>query len=464
MADTEDNFAIASEFEIKRVEIQKSYPNGQDVARFNIAAVVNEINLFEHIDKPYMTGSVTFSDFDRIVEAAQINGSEKVIIEIAVLNGEQGHSDPLRTVTKTFIISEISRAVKMNDAAQLVDISLIEDIGFLSRLQRISKAYSGSPDEIIASICSEKLNRNVRKLSSGMNTSQPMRVIIPNMTPIDAANWIKDRMSTSNGLPFYLFSTLCDDDLRLVDLESMIQLQPMNGPLTGFPPYTFGQSIDNYKDFTGSKYAIRGYSVGLTDNQLMLSRKGMVGATYNFVNTIKGKNISNKISAQEMFDNLIEGKTSFIGQAAPVYDGRDKIEGKRMHDYDTLEITQIAPTNIYDDGEFHYYEADGIEGHMNKAKQRSFRHFLHKSPIEINVPGYNFVLNGTNVSIGNNILVDIPAAEDVTAKGRDRHPVDKKRSGKYLVYGVRHTFQKNIHSATISCCKLSYSQPEREDY
>lgn len=447
----------AAEFILKRVEIQKQGDPGLET-QFEITAAVTEINIFEHIDKPYLTGSIVFADIDRIVELSQISGSETVILKIATRD-ELDH-----TITKTFIISEIIRISKGNDNAQLVGLSLIEDSGFLSRLMRVSKAYSGTPSSMITQLLYEWLGKTVKNISANdMNMPRSMKVIVPNMTPFDAANWLKDRMSTTNGLPFFLFSTICDDSLRLTDLETILNQTPLNSRTR---PYTYGQKVDN--DFINDPnkyYNIRNYSVGMTDNQLLLSRKGMIGATYNFIDTIKGKGISDNINAENMFKSL---KYS-ADQNMPVYDGRANIKNKKMHEYDTVEISQITPTKIYDDGDMNYYEADGISSHMNKAKQRSFRHFLHKTPIEISVPGFNFLSNasvpgGVNTSIGNLIDVSIPAAVNTSNIKGDVIPSDKKRSGTYLIYGVRHVFQQNVYNAVLSCNRLSYMNRAAGDY
>lgn len=438
----------ATEFELKRVEIQKQGDAGLE-AQFEISAAVTEINIFEHIDKPYLTGSIVFADIDRIVELSQINGNETVILTIATRDEIQ------HTITKTFIVSEIIRISKGNDHSQLVGLSLIEDSGFLSRLMRVSKAYSGTGSSIITQLLNESLGKTIKNISvNEMGASSSMKVLIPNMTPFDAADWIKDRMSTTNGLPFFLFSTICDNMLRLSDLESMLNQTPLNSRTMS---YTYGQGFDNrFETFPNKYYNIRNYSVGMTDNQLLLSRKGMIGATYSAIDTTKGKNISGNLNADDMFKSLKYPPD----QSMPVYDGRNI----KMHEYDTISISQVIPTKIYDDGDMNYHEGDGIDSYLNKAKQRSFRHFLHKTPIEISVPGFNFLYQGVNKSIGNLIEVTIPAAVDMSKREGSVIPSDKKRSGTYLIYGVRHVFQQNIYNAVLSCNRLSYMNRAAGDY
>ena len=76
-----------------------------------------------------------------------------------------------------------------------------------------------------------------------------------------------------------------------------------------------------------------------------------------------------------------------------------------MHDHDTREISQISPTVSYDDEAYNYYESKDTNTHMFKAESRAFRYLLHKSSIDINVPGRNFLYRNTNKSIGNVIRI-----------------------------------------------------------
>ena len=131
-----------TEFLIKKLRIRKDRDDGSAV--YDITAVINEVNIYEHIDKPYLTGQILFADNDRIVERTEISGTEVVEIEITTDNGK-----PEYTIQKRFIITEIVRSVKTNDSTELVGFSLIEDIGYYSRLIKLQKSYNGKPADII---------------------------------------------------------------------------------------------------------------------------------------------------------------------------------------------------------------------------------------------------------------------------------------------------------------------------
>ena len=55
-----------------------------------------------------------------------------------------------------------------------------------------------------------------------------MKLIVPNMTPLDAMSWIKNRVTTKDGYPFYLYSSIVKDELQFNDLKTMMEEPPWN--------------------------------------------------------------------------------------------------------------------------------------------------------------------------------------------------------------------------------------------
>ena len=99
---------------------------------YNIGAVVSELNLFEHIDKPYITGKILFVDNARVIERLNLSGTEKVLVKIRI-----EEEDSILYIEKNFYIEEITKSIKTNDDTEIVGISIIEDIAYISQLSRI---------------------------------------------------------------------------------------------------------------------------------------------------------------------------------------------------------------------------------------------------------------------------------------------------------------------------------------
>lgn len=425
--------------------VVKSGKNGKE---YNIGAVVSEIDLFEHIDKPYITAKILFVDNARVIENLDLSGTESVQISLKL---EEDDDSNLK-ITKNFYITEMIKGVKTNDDTELIGLSLIEDSAYISQLTRISKSFRGYPTEIISRILKDYLNRELFILSDREYAEPyPMRVVVPNLTPLNAVNWIKDRSSTTSGMPFFLFSTICDDRIRYLDLDTMSRLTPLNSETREYSYVQGGPNQSDSIDKILQSYIINGYNYTSNENQLFLARKGAVGSSYNFIDTVRNVSDSKNLDAGSIFEKVYFPPY----QSNPSYDDISKFNNRVMDEYHTTEISQISPSVSYDDNTYNYYESKDISTHMHKAESRALRYFLHKSAIDINVPGRNFLYSQSNKTIGNIIRISFKSNEVSYEENDATNNRDKKKSGNYFIYAARHVFQGNTYSVNLSCTRLS---------
>ena len=155
-----------------------------------------------------------------------ISGGERVSI---VLKTNLQTSIPIR---KIFYIDKIMSASKTHSNEEFFTLHLIEDHAFISNTLNVNKAYSGSTTTIVSKIAKDFLDTNIDILSSDVHNT---KVIVPNLTPIDAMCWVKNRTTTTTGYPFYLFSNFIDLNLQFDDLQSMMSSAVMNPDA----PYTY---------------------------------------------------------------------------------------------------------------------------------------------------------------------------------------------------------------------------------
>ena len=156
------------------------------------------MEIFEHIDLPYITGQIAFIDTLRLYDRLDIQGAEFCTVTFRNAEEEGAY------VEHRFVISKIITSKKANEQTDLVMLHLVEDILFLSNLKNVNKCYQGSPNEIIKKIAADCLDYKVAEIYSDV-FQKKMKVIIPNLTPIDAMSWIKNRGTTTEGFPTYLF-------------------------------------------------------------------------------------------------------------------------------------------------------------------------------------------------------------------------------------------------------------------
>ena len=114
--------AEKTSFEFETVEL-----NSERLARpVELNRIVSDIEIFEHIEKPYLTARMLLIDDSSFYQDADILGSESIKIVIRSL--EDGAS----AITKNFFISKIEKVQKIQDNSQVIAFHLVEDIFYFS--------------------------------------------------------------------------------------------------------------------------------------------------------------------------------------------------------------------------------------------------------------------------------------------------------------------------------------------
>ena len=168
----------------------------------DIKRLISSFQIFEHIEKPYLTAQFIIIDTSNLIQDYDFQGGEKLTIDI-IQSEEQ--NDGI-SITKEFLIDKIEETSRTDETTDSIIFHCVEYHTFKSSLQNISRSYTGSIDSIISKIFSEYLERDV--ISLGEDGVGTIKVIIPNLNPIEAASWLKKRAVSNIGMPYFLYSVL----------------------------------------------------------------------------------------------------------------------------------------------------------------------------------------------------------------------------------------------------------------
>ena len=439
---------------------------------FNVERVVSELNIYEHLDKPFLTATLALNDIDPKVSLSNeihFMGTEKVSIEIRTYPGNEFK------ITKNFVVSEVLKSQKSNDDNEVFLLHLVEDCAYLSSLMRVTKAYRDKKENIIKSLI-EMTGREVlwnpNKLPVGDKLT---RLIVPNYTPLEAANWVKDRIHTELGFPYFLYSTIADDNIRMLDLESMLKKDAINET-----PYSYtlnsdqipntSRSTKNKNDRTNiideASFVINSYSVERVNDHLNMARKGFTTSKYNFIDTTFGDNLEFKYEVVDTFSKMINDNVLRNATKYPIYDYLAEFNNQKIHEYDTREITHFATSRQFNDffESESYHEGRSETEHRAKVVAKALRWWLTNSSMNITVPGRNFMQAGDNMTIGNIINVAFAANVGPDRTIRLEELKDQQKSGDYLVYTARHKFSGERYDVNMTLSKLGTPAMGRGSY
>jgi len=412
----------------------------------DIVAHVDQLEIYENINLQYLTGTFIMKDDMRFYDGVAINGTE--MIEITLESPENDGNQ----IFKRFSIAEVVSTAKSADNIEALEIKIIENNCFNNNLMQINKAYTGTPNVIIAKILKDNLNIDV-DMPAIEPFQKTIKVIIPFMTPFAAATWICSRMSTELGLPYFLFATLNDKNIQLKSLEEMLRNPAWNRE----SPYRFAAAYNQTTSGAASDknaFNVGAYSGYHKENVFALMSSGSTGGIRSITDATSGQLINYSFDVDTLFQELSEMEI-IDKDHEPVFHSKYLFNGKPMNEYNTFNSHKIVANQTYNDIA-NIHEETSTGAYRLGACKNALRNMLMKSSINITVPGILYMI-GTNASIGRQIDFIYPAnnTNDISqSTASDQDQIDKKRSGTYIIYTARHHFNNNQHNVDMSCVKL----------
>lgn len=419
--------------------------------------IVTDVEIFEHIEKPYLTGRIMVIDDSNFYENADIQGSERIQITI---ESTEEDSTP---ITKTFFVSKVEKIQKVQDNAQTLMIHLVEDVFYISSLKNINRHYTGSRSNIIGKIAQNFLNKKV--FLTGKDRSV-IEVIVPNMHPLEAMMWLNKKAASARGYPFYLYSTLVGSDFRMENLGDILLRPALNAGQDDAAFTISSVKAQDTMNVTVQRRVIENHNMSSQENLLDLIRKGLISSQFEYIDTLTENTKSfNYNSRKDVFAKLIHDGILSDTQPNPSIDYAELIDDKLIETYKSVKSTYVGGSMAYRDSD----TAEGFTPFTYNAWNNSYGEYktgadyklnvisatmdaiLKKNPFTISLNGLEFIKGDAHRTIGNNILIQVQATHD---KADDA--IDRKKSGSYLIYSVRHMFKKTVdkYDVSMNCVKI----------
>lgn len=436
-------FQSSSDFIIAQIKVTNT---GGDI--LDIKKHMAQLNIYENINRPYLTADLMVKDDFGLYDKFGLTGVEQCDITI-LQPGANGFS-----VEKNFIIQSVVATKKVNDYSEILNLKLIEKSAFDNKLIRFSKSYIGSPYTIIQKIVKDKLQADIDAPSLLPIQSNKMKVVVPFMSPLEACAWIAERASTENGMPFFFYRTLVDDNYQFKSLEEMITTPIWNSDM----PFIYSQAVTNYQSNPThpiNSYIVENYSASNKENTLDQLDQGAVGALYEILDATSGRRETFKFDANAMFRKFYD-QNIFSQEDVPTLNTSYTYNNLGLADYSSKHISRVVMNNSYGNNFKNIYEENEVASFKLDATNRAIKSLLAKTSINITVPGKLF-FTPDNHTIGTQIdffyhTNDISVLDKQKVSREDT--IDKRRSGKYVIFATKHSFLDTRHMVDLSAVKL----------
>ena len=443
----------SQQYKITEAVISADRFGGGDISAIDVRTSISELSLFESLDKPYLTGQIIILDDKALFDTISFQGTERISIKMASVD-----NDLDVVFSRTFIMTGIERSIKSNanGKSSLHFFTLMDEHAVQSSPKKFSKSFNGRIDEILTKLIATEMNQDIDLsylfLPNGKKNvplQSNMKGIIPNLTPIDAIDWLTKRATTVTGSPFFTYASIHDTNLRLGNLDVMLSQKAFNSRI----PYTYNPAnIAGAEDQTEFEktFTIKALKVSKQANTLNLIQQGAVTSTMQNTNLNTGRIFKTKHSVRNVLDNLVKG--SFIGENQNVFDPEFKIGEKKVDEHSSHVYHTITSSGTYGRFKSYHDEYDGTKL-KKKLERRSVLNHLYKNMLNVVVEGAGFIISKASVGDVVNLLIvndNIELSQRVTPDML----TDKAKSGDFIIYDTRHTFQGTQHTVSMNLCKL----------
>jgi len=169
-----------------------------------------ELNIYENLFRPALTATLVLGDSHNIPYKLPIVGEETVDIDIS-LSGVEGlkNEDLLSIKPPKFHVNSLSDRYFTKPKAQIFSLDLISEQYFSSLHSKVSKSYSGKTISfMVDDIHFKYLNDGERGMSFLSGDDRIENIIIPNLSPIDAIEWLAKRTIRNNAVNYLFYETM----------------------------------------------------------------------------------------------------------------------------------------------------------------------------------------------------------------------------------------------------------------
>ena len=393
----------------------------------DIGATIIELILYESVNTPYITGSMVCADTQYAFERLRFDGTERVTINIASQHDE--------VLTKSFFITRTIGKTKVDENTYAYNYYIAEDIFFLDVLKSISRAYLGTPDQIIQNVLSNEFKRNLSLIGKAPYQTA-FNYVSPFISPLGIIDTIRRRAYDVNGYPYFVYATLKEEEIRMKCLSEMIENEPVNKTSFVF------SNAQNFKlDPVQQLINVESFVEDNSNDTLELLMKGAVQNQFNVLNlSTNRRNKQNRFNITETLD---------AGPTKSIFNKDFTIDDKSLNDFDPNVVYKVVNHTTMD--ELGYHDERDIEQHLNKVKSTALVAALSKKKITAGITGiFNFHSN--SVFIGEQVNLTLPQFESETK--------DTVTSGSYVVLETKHMFSQNKYDMYMTCSRLTQSTDE----
>lgn len=400
-----------------------------------------EINLFDSLFLPVISGNILIIDARQLAKNLSFDGSEVIAMTIS-----KGVAVGFASFKKSYRIYKISDRKNINQTSESYILHFVSDELIYSDQKKVNQSYETTYSDVINKIMTDylKVPRNSR---GAFETTYGVRkIVIPNLSPLDAIEWCAKRALGTKNSPEYVF--FCNaEGYNFLSLSTLLTRNSILN--INFSP----KNIQDESAFLEMSSA-RSFEVLSQDDIIDKIRSGINAGTFLGFDPVTRTFGSTTLSFDDIYSLIEHANENSIGTEVH---NRDKETSTRT----TYDSKQALSVFNYMRGDSNYVkQSDPTSLSKNESyelilnQRKALLSNLMSKRLKITMPG-NFQLTS-----GRNIDFKTPGF-GLHKKGQDDEG-DKSISGKYIITGTRHIISLTRHLTIIEVA--SDSTKDKQSY
>ena len=415
---------------------------GSSGKKVNVINMIGELNIYQSLDSPYMSGNIMVTDASGIAENLPLLGQERLLFSLATpgLEGEINFND------YHAIIYNVEKRFQQSDREQVLILNWTTLEHYKNLRTKVSKSFNGNISDMVADILSDKNFLGTKKPLKIEKTRNIRKYVIPNLSPFQAINLLKEEaVSMGENSPHYLFFEN-PEGIHFRSLDSLIgNMGTLNVP----HKITYkSQPQDDPSNIYDSLGTILNWEVDDNSNNFLNVKLGMLSSTL-YYHDIFNKNIQ---KFEYDYNDTYESRnsTNQEDRSSGTLIPQAKIDEKIISEYSNSKIF-VHPTAS---NKLHFDGGVGTDNNAEEWLQESMSRKLQRDYFTLKFETYG----NTDIMCGDMIYVQIPSNKTLPSTANSKKEVmDPLLSGRYMVTSIRHKVMPDqaMHSMYMTVMKDS---------
>ena len=393
----------------------------------DITAMYVEIDIFDSIYSPCITGSILIQDSVNLSEKLLFDGSEVLRMKIS-------KSENFVSIEKSFRIYKQSERKNISQTSESYILYFCSEELILSEQMKLSKSFTTTYSQAALRILYQYLSISSNSLGMFKESEGIRKISIPTLTPLEAVRWCASKALDENLSPCYLFFENRDgyNFTSLNQIYSRPNVVNVNLTIKNISGSTQFEHLRGVKHFEVKKQ----------NNFLDNVKKGVYAGTFiGFDPVTRTINIENLDYADHY--NTIP---NHLNKSPLLTEIENRTGLKNTEMFNSKIVIHPFQTSRRDSPSIKDNDSESITYLEMTEKIKFQRSAIFDS---LNTRQIKMVLNGDfDITCGRSIGVFVPTRG---YKSEDEDAYDKSLTGNYLITATRHILKAkdNMHEVVV---------------